>query len=180
MRVAMLFAVSVLSVLGCLAPITPMERLQQSANDVANALRFDRTDLAAEFCSPTARADFLARHAVWTDKTRVLDLELSGIYLRTQDEAEAIVSVSWQREDGSELHTTEISQRWKHENGTFHLVNEVFRRGDKSLFEMIPKKEAAAKGDPRKAAAAKFDAEADAAKASPPQAASETRVIRAD
>lgn len=185
MRAATMFAVAMFSVLGCLAPITPMERLQQSANDVANALRFDRTDLAAEFCAPTAREDFLSRHAVWTDKTRVVDLELAGIYLRTQDEAEAIISVSWLDTNGADLHTTEISQRWKHENGTFRLVNEVFRRGDKALFAMVPKPE-----DAKRAAAAKFDADADATKseapAAPndkpavPHATSETRVISND
>jgi len=183
MRAVTMLLVAMLSVLGCLAPITPMERLQQSANDVANALRFDRTDLAAEFCAPNAREDFLSRHAVWTDKTRVVDLELAGIYLRTQDEAEAIVSVSWLHHDGADLRTTEISQRWKHEGGTFRLVNEVFRRGDKALFEMIPKKE-----DAKKAAAAKFDADAakDAAPSTPggkpavPHAGNETRVIGAE
>ena len=89
MRKALVFA-AILSVSGCIAPITPMERLQQSANDVASALRFDRTDLVAEYCAPKARDAFLERHAVWTDKTRIVDLELSGIYLRSQDEAEAM------------------------------------------------------------------------------------------
>lgn len=155
MRAALLFA-AIFSAIGCIAPITPMERLQQSANDVANALRFDRTDLVADYVAQTAKDDFWERHSVWTEKTRIVDLELAGIFLRTSDEAEAIINVSWLHEDGAMLHTTEISQRWKHEGGTFRLVNEVFRRGDKSLFDMLPKKEdkkkdaAATSGEPAK------------------------------
>ena len=93
MRKALVFA-AILSVSGCIAPITPMERLQQSANDVASALRFDRTDLVAEYCAPKARDAFLERHAVWTDKTRIGDLELSGIYRRSPDEPEASLEVA--------------------------------------------------------------------------------------
>src|SRR5262245_12489843 len=113
MRAALLIAVATL--LGCIAPITPMERLQQSANEVAGALRFGRTDLAAEFCSAASHDAFLARHAFWAQKTRVVDLELTGIYLRSSEEAEAIISVAWLHEDGADLHTTEITQWWRHE-----------------------------------------------------------------
>lgn len=146
MRAALLFAAT-LPLLGCIAPITPMERLQQSANDVASALRFGRTDLVAEYCAPKARDAFLERHAVWADKTRVVDLELSGIYLRSQNEAEAILEVAWLREDGATLHTTGISQRWKSEGGSYRIVDEVFRSGDKALFDMLPKKEEPKKDD---------------------------------
>jgi hypothetical protein len=149
MRAALLFAAAA-PLLGCIAPITPMERLQHSANEVAGALRFSRTDIAAEYCSAAAHDAFLARHALWDKKTRVVDLELNGIFLRSSSEAEAILSVSWIHENGAELHTTEISQWWKHEGGSFRLSDEVFRGGDKALFDMIPKKE-----DPKKAAAAK-------------------------
>ena len=93
MRKALVLAAALLTA-GCIAPITPMERLQQSANEVASALRFNRTDLVAEYCAPKAREAFLARHAVWTDKTRVVDLELTGIYLRSSDEAEALIDVA--------------------------------------------------------------------------------------
>lgn len=171
MRKALVFA-AILSVSGCIAPITPMERLQQSANDVASALRFNRTDLVAEYCAPKARDAFLERHAVWTDKTRIVDLELSGIYLRSQDEAEAILEVAWLREDGAMLHTTGIAQKWRHEGGSFKLVDEVFRSGDKSLFDMLPKKV-----DPKKegaSAAPTAGAAAPAAEAAPAHALNES------
>lgn len=141
MRALPLVFAALLSLTGCIAPITPMERLQQNANDVAGAMRFGRTDLVAEFVATKARDAFLARHAVWAEKTRVVDLELSGIYLRTSDEAEAVITVAWLRTDGAMLHTTHISQRWKHEGGSFRIVDEVFRGGDKALFDMLPKKE---------------------------------------
>jgi len=140
MRASLLLLAAV-PLLGCIPPITPMERLQQSANDVASALRFGRTDLVAEYCAPRARDAFLERHAVWAEKTRVVDLELSGIYLRSSNEAEAILQVAWLHEDGATLHTTGISQRWKSEGGSYRIVDEVFRSGDKSLFEMLPKTE---------------------------------------
>lgn len=142
MRAALL-VVAALSLAACIPPITPMERLQQSANDVAAALRFNRTDLVAEFCAPKAREAFVERHAVWTEKTRVVDLELSGIYMRAPGEAEAVIEVQWLREDGTTLHTTAISQRWKSEGGSFRIVDEVFRSGDRGLFDMLPKKEPA-------------------------------------
>jgi hypothetical protein len=191
MRAAILLALSLsaLSALGCIAPVTPMERLQQSANDVANALRFSRTDLAAEYVANSARDAFLSRHVVWNEKTRVVDLELLGIFLRSSDEAEAILSVSWLREDGAMLHTTQIAQKWKHEGGSFRMVDELFRSGDKALFEMLPKvedakkhaKDGEAKGAAQKDGEAK-DAAAEAP-ASPPakvHARSESLVIRGE
>ncbi|MBK8252355.1 MAG: hypothetical protein IPK82_06765 [Polyangiaceae bacterium] len=140
MRAAVVLAI-VLSLVGCIPPVTPMERLQQSAHDVANALRFGRTDIAADYVASSARDEFLTRHMLWNDKTRVVDMELLGIFVRTQDEAEAILSVSWLHEDGAMLHTTQISQRWRHEGGSYHMVNELYRSGDKALFDMLPKKE---------------------------------------
>lgn len=157
MRAIPLVFAALLSLSGCIAPITPMERLQQSANDVAGALRFGRTDLVAEYVASNAREAFLSRHAVWEDKTRVVDLELSGIYLRSSDEAEAVITVAWLRTDGAMLHTTHISQRWKHEGGTFRIVDEVFRGGDKALFDMLPKKEDTKTGDVKKDAQASAD-----------------------
>jgi hypothetical protein len=187
MRAAFVLAFA-LSLLGCIAPITPMERLQQSANEVASALRWSRTDIVAEYVAPAARDEFLARHAVWDGKTRVMDLELAGIYLRSSDYAEAILSVMWLREDGAIVHTTEISQVWKHEGGSFRMINEVYRSGDKALFDMLPKKK-----DPKKDAAAKDGADKDAdptaddaapapedTTAASPHARTETRVIRAE
>lgn len=151
MRIALPFAIVVaFAVAGCIAPITPMERLQQSANEVAAALRFDRTDLVAEYVAPAARDEFLARHAVWSEKTRVMDMELAGIFLRGSDVAEAMLVVSWLHEDGATLHTTVISQQWKQEGGGFRMVDEVYRKGDKSLFDMLPKKEAPKKDEPAK------------------------------
>lgn len=184
MRVALVLAL-VLPVVGCIAPVTPMERLQQSANDVANALRFSRTDIAADFVANGARDAFLSRHTLWSEKTRVVDLELLGIFLRTSDEAEAILSVSWLREDGAMLHTTQISQRWKHEGGSFRMVDELFRSGDKALFDMLPKKEDAKKatkeGEAKDAAPQGEPAKDASASATPtPHARLETRVIRGE
>lgn len=171
---ALAFALA-LPVLGCIAPITPMERLQQSANEVAAALRFGRTDIAAEYVASNARDAFVSRHMVWSEKTRVVDMELLGIFLRGEGEAEAILSVAWLREDGAMLHTTEISQRWKHEMGSFRMVDELYRRGDKALFEMLPKKE-----DAKKPAKAE-DAKAPATTSAPPaHARAETQATRAD
>jgi hypothetical protein len=182
MRAALVLALSVaLAVLGCIAPVTPMERLQQNANEVASALRFDRTDIAAEYVSTGARDAFLSRHMVWSEKTRVVDLELLGVFLRGEGEAEAILVVAWLREDGTMLHTTEISQRWKHEMGSFRMVDELYRKGDKSLFEMLPKKEdgkkAAKEGDAKVEPAG--DASATSATSAPrSHARMETKVIR--
>ena len=147
MRKALVLAAALFTA-GCIAPITPMERLQQSANEVAAALRFNRTDLVAEYCAPKAREAFLSRHAVWSDKTRVVDLELTGIYLRSSDEAEALIEVAWLREDGTTLHTTGIAQKWRHVGGSYKIVDEVWRSGDKLLFDMLPKVDP--KADPKK------------------------------
>lgn len=176
----------VLPVMGCIPPITPMERLQQSAHEVAAALRFSRTDIAAEYVATAARDAFFARHLVWSESTRVVDLELLGIYLRSPDEAESLLRVAWQREDGAILHTTEISQRWKRETGSFRMVDEVYHRGDKGLFDMLPKKDdAKGPGDkPETPGAAAANDEAppaaaqDVARAPKDVARTETRVIR--
>jgi hypothetical protein len=166
---ALLPFVFALAAAGCIAPITPMERLQQSANEVAAALRFNRTDVAAEYCAAAAHDEFLVRHAVWGQKTRIVDLELSGIYLRASDEAESIIAISWLREDGAILHSTEIAQRWKRTNGSFRMVDEVFHGGDKALFDMLPKKQ-----DPKKPADRMMDDDP------PKEHASSERALRAE
>lgn len=175
MRAALAVSLALVTpLLGCIAPVTPMERLQQSANDVASALRFSRTDIAAEYVAAKARDAFLARHMVWNEKTRVVDLELVGIFLRSSDEAEAVLSVAWLREDGAMLHTTEISQRWKNLGASFQMVDEVYRHGDKALFDMLPKPE-----DTKKKPAKEGDAKADA-KDETPAAKSDEPAARTD
>ncbi len=124
----------VLLVSGCVGHLTPIQRVQEAANELSVAARFGRMDVAAERVSRTAREGFVRQHASWGNTVRVVDWELSGLRLRDQEHAEIMLTVNWQRLEDSELRATQISQRWQDHRGAWLLESEERIGGDVGLF----------------------------------------------
>jgi hypothetical protein len=170
---AMLRASSCVLLLGlgltaCVMPPSSAQRLTESAYDLNTAARFGRMDIALEHVRDTARDEFAQRHAGWGRAVRIVDYDFGGVSMRKDGDADVVVSVQWQRPDESIMRSTDIAQRWTEKRGTWWMISEEERGGDRGLLVDLKAK-----------AEAKPDA---AAQAATPAAASQrsrfrTRVI---
>jgi len=113
--------------------MTPVQRVQDAANDYATAVRFGRMDIAAGQVGKEAHGTFVRQHAAWGSTLRVLDCELLALRLPEKDRAEVMVSVSWQRVDEAETRVTQVAQRWKDDGAGWRLESEERSRGDVGL-----------------------------------------------
>jgi hypothetical protein len=107
-------------------------------------------DLASENVRDTVRDQFSKSHAGWGKQLRIVDCEVNGFTMRADGDADVSVTVSWQRFDETIMRNTDIAQRWGTTRGTWRLVSEEERGGDKGLL--------ASKDDAPKTDAQKTDA----------------------
>jgi hypothetical protein len=121
------------SLVGCMGAMTPMQKMQDAANDLTTATRFSRMDAALERVSNDGRADFMRKHAAWGGAVRVADCDLSGLRFIDKEHAEVMLTVSWQRIDESDLRGTQIVQKWKEASGKWLLESEERVAGDVGL-----------------------------------------------
>ena len=135
---------------GCLAPPTSAERLGNAAYELNMATRFGRMDVAGANVATEAQAEFSRRHRPWGRDIRVVDLELLGMQLASENEAEVELSVSWHRLDETVMRATTVVQRWENLKGGWKLVAEAPSAGAPNLFPppAKPRKDGAAKADP--------------------------------
>ena len=120
---------------GCMAPITPGQRLTEAARELNEEARFGRMDVAISRTSPGARPSFAQRRAAWGGNVRVVDIALVGISIE-DDRLRALVTVdiSWTRMDEGSLRTTRIAQVWTDRDGAWVLTRERRVAGDVGLF----------------------------------------------
>lgn len=140
-------AVLLLALAGCPMPPTSSQRLTESAYDLNTAARFGRMDVALEHVRDTARDDFAKRHAGWGRAVRVVDYEFNGVSIRKDGDADVGVTVLWQRLDETTMRTTDLSQRWTEKRGTWWMIQEEERGGDRGLLADLTKKDADEKAD---------------------------------
>lgn len=133
-----------LGLAGCLLPPTSAQLLAESADDLSNAARFGRIDLAMEHVKDTMREEYSKKHAGWGRVVRIVDYEFSGIEKRKDGDADVYVNISWQRMNEPTMRMTELAQRWSEKRGTWYLASEVERGGDPGLLaELAPRVEVA-------------------------------------
>jgi hypothetical protein len=126
-------ALAAISLAGCVAPMTPMQRMQDAANDLTTATRFGRMDMALQRVSHASRDEFIRKHAGWGSAVRIADCDLSGLRLLDKEHAQATLTVSWHRIDESELRGTQIAQKWQDHRGRWLLESEERIAGDIGL-----------------------------------------------
>jgi hypothetical protein len=132
MRIALLSAASCSLALGCMTPMTPTQRLADSALEMNTATRFGRMDIALEHVAAHARDAFFKKHASWGRGVRIVDLEIAGMNMREKDEADVFLSVAWQRASEADVRLTHVSQRWRDDRG-WRLASEERKGGDYGL-----------------------------------------------
>ncbi|APR84121.1 Hypothetical protein A7982_09470 [Minicystis rosea] len=136
-----------LGLAACVIPPSSAQRLTESAYDLNTAARFGRMDVALEHVRDTARGDFNVRHAGWGRTARIVDYEFGGVSMRKDGDADVVVTVLWQRADETTMRTTDIAQRWTEKRGTWWMIAEEERSGDRGLLADLSPKEDAAKSD---------------------------------
>jgi hypothetical protein len=132
-RTAWCLALAAAALVGCIAPLTPGQRMQDAANDLTTATRFGRMDMALARVSQASRDEFLRQHAGWGSAIRIADCDLSGLRLLDKEHAAVTLTVSWQRIDESDLRGTQISQKWRDHRGRWLLESEERIAGDVGL-----------------------------------------------
>ena len=128
-----MLALAAMSIAGCVAPMTPMQRMQDAANDLTTATRFGRMDMALLRVSVAGRDEFVRKHAGWGTVVRIADCDLSGLRLKDKEHAQVTLTVSWHRIDETELRGTQITQTWQDHRGRWLLESEERLAGDIGL-----------------------------------------------
>jgi hypothetical protein len=113
--------------------MTPMQRMQDAANDLTTATRFGRIDMALQRVSHASRDEFIRKHAGWGSAVRIADCDLSSLRLVDKEHAQVTLTVSWHRIDESELRGTQIAQKWQDHRGRWLLESEERIAGDIGL-----------------------------------------------
>ncbi len=122
----------VLLLSACLGNQSKAVKLQDSAQNFNQAMRFGRMDIAQEHVAPRVMADFATRHRAWGRELRLIDLEFQGIEPRG-DDARVFVAVGWQRYDEQELRVTQLVQTWRYGQRGWKLIEEERAGGDVGL-----------------------------------------------
>lgn len=151
MRRPLLATLLALTLGGCVAPMTPAERLSFAAYDMNAATRFGRMDVAVGHVAVASQSNFLRRHASWGRELRIVDVDLSGIRMLTPSTAEVHLSVSWHHDDETIMRQSFLAQRWTTEKGDdWQLHEELQIGGDEGLFaKLSPKAPPTAEEPPR-------------------------------
>lgn len=170
LRVTLVLA-SALTLAGCVLPPSSAQRLAESAYDLNTAARWGRMDLATENVRDTVRDQYGKTHAGWGKQFRIVDCEVNGFTMRPDGDADVSVTVSWQRLDETIMRNTDIAQRWASTRGTWRLISEEERAGDKGLLAT------AQKDDAPKSDAQKTDAPQPVSPAAAARARYQTRTI---
>ncbi len=166
-------AIAVLSALataGCSLPPTATARLNEAAYEFNDAARFGRMDIASEHVREIAREEFGRKHAAWGKAIRVVDIEMGSMSMRKDGDADVFVTLSWQRDGETTLHTTDLVQRWTSTRGNWAIISEAERGGDRGLLGEPDK--------PKDDAAAAPSAEAPATTGAPAGAPSPAAALR--
>jgi hypothetical protein len=127
-------AASLLALSACVPPLTPMQRLTDSAYDLNLATRFGRMDIALPYVSAEAQPQFVRHHAAWGNSVRVVDLDLVGIRAMGEDAVVVDLVVTWHPINDMMIRQSQISQRWKLERDDWRMVEEQRAGGDPGLF----------------------------------------------
>jgi hypothetical protein len=136
MRLRALAAASLasLALFGCPAmQQTPGVKAQEAANELNVNTRFGRMELAAEKVAPKAKDAFFQARKGWGGRVRVADVELAGMKMKGESDAEMLVKVAWYLVDEGDLHVTTVRQSWHDFKGDWKLVEEVRTDGEVGL-----------------------------------------------
>lgn len=127
------FAVLAVATQACGIP-SKQQRIQEAAYELNMGTRFSRMDMALERVAKLERAKFVERHKKWHNEIKIDDIELAGVNLREDGDANLFLTIQWHRIDQQDMRTTVVSQKWHDRRGTWVLSGEERAQGDLGLF----------------------------------------------
>jgi hypothetical protein len=116
----------------CMSPQSPLARAQETTQDFNLDRRFGRSDDALEHVANAARDNYSVHHKAWGAGIRIADVEMGGVRIGADKDAEVMVRVSWYRPEQNDLHLTLLRQKWHDQDG-WKLVTEERVEGDTGL-----------------------------------------------
>lgn len=122
------------AVTACFPGQTPAAKASEAARDLNHQMRWGRTEAALEYAAPEDRSAFLERHARWHVSQRILETELTGMFMEDATHATVQVDVSWLLQDDTDLRVTRLEQKWLEEKGKWRLKEEKRISGAEGLF----------------------------------------------
>lgn len=132
MRARVALRLSLVFLPGCMTPQTPLARAQETTQEFNLDRRFGRGEDAIEHVANASRDDYLLRHRAWGSAIRIADVEMGGVRINPDKDAEVMVRVSWYRPEQNDLHQTLLKQKW-HDKDGWKLVTEERIDGDAGL-----------------------------------------------
>jgi hypothetical protein len=124
MRASLALGLSVAFFPACVGPQSPLQRAQETTQEFNLDRRFGRGDDAVEKVANASRDDYMLRHKAWGAAIRIADVEMGGVRILPDKDAEVTVRVSWYRPEQNELHQTLLKQKWHDKDGWKLLTEE--------------------------------------------------------
>jgi hypothetical protein len=90
-------------------------------------------DVAIERTANAARKSFSERRRYWGSDIRVVDVDLTGMSMVDEDNADVTVQIDWMRMSEGVLRSTVVAQHWRATSG-WQLTREKRVGGDAGLF----------------------------------------------
>ncbi|MCB9666561.1 MAG: hypothetical protein H6715_00340 [Myxococcales bacterium] len=127
--------VALLSTACFLQNASPQVRASDAVMEVNDHSRWGRAHAALGRVTPAYQARFLQRRSEWGKDVQVADVEIQSMRLiDDDDQALAVVDVSWYLLRDMQLQHTFIRQKWIRNGDSFLLASEAIIDGDKSIF----------------------------------------------
>jgi hypothetical protein len=120
-------------VLACQGVGTPASHAQEAAQNIAENVRFGRTELVLQNVAVGLRPEFLKTHSAWGGRITVADTELGNFHMSGTDDAGIDLRITWYDAGEQELRSTLLRQKWHHADGTWLLTAEERVDGDMGL-----------------------------------------------
>jgi hypothetical protein len=133
---SVLWAAGLLVFVSCnLGTLRPTDKLKESVQEMNEAARWGRIDIAAQYVGPTYRQRFFASHASWGRRIQIGELEVVRLDLNPNRRAATVlVAISWYGLNQMSLRQSLVRQRWNLFEGQFVLDDEEVLEGEPSLF----------------------------------------------
>ncbi len=125
----------VINLAACGSALNSTALAREAALDFNVALRFGRTEVAAERVVPAERAQFLKTHHRWGRTIQIADWDLIDIKFLPGDKAEVTVQIGWHRVGESDMRSSLIKQSWRANGTTWQFVREACTEGDATLLD---------------------------------------------
>jgi hypothetical protein len=113
----------------CVMP-NQAQRAQDTATQLATAVRFGQPQSQINHVAPSLQAEFVGRYT----GVRIVDLETTGSEQMSTNSHRIILQIGWNLANETTLRTTTLAQTWQNEKGQWLLTQEQHLAGDKGLW----------------------------------------------